>query len=298
VSGVASTPRSGAAPRATLRVALSLLLGVALQGCAALTRSATTSFAESLTTAILDQDDVETVRDGAPAYLLAVDGLIEGDPRSTALLLTGARLYGSYASAFVVDDARRRRLWNRSFGYARRALCRDLSRTCATLEGPAEPFVESLADAEASDVPVLFGLGTAWAGWVQAHADDWAAVAEIPKIEALMERVLALDETYERGGAHLYLGVLFTQRPASLGGRPEEGREHFERAIALSGGRDLMAKVLYAQQYARLVFDQPLHDRLLGEVLAADPQAPGMTLGNTVAQEQAARLLDESDEYF
>jgi hypothetical protein len=68
--------------------------------------------------------------------------------------------------------------------------------------------------------------------------------------------------------------------------------------VALSGGRNLMVKVLYARQYARLVFDRPLHDRLLREVVEADPEAAGLVLGNTLAQEQARRLLAEADEYF
>ena len=44
-------------------------------------------------------------------------------------------------------------------------------------------------------------------------------------------------------------------------------RQCFERAIEISEGKTLMAKVIYARQYARLVFDQELHDRLLQEVL-------------------------------
>jgi len=59
-----------------------------------------------------------------------------------------------------------------------------------------------------------------------------------------------------------------------------------------------MAKVLYARHYARLVFDRPLHDRLLGEVMQADPYAPGLTLSNTLAQEEAQKLLGDADEYF
>ena len=55
-----------------------LLLLPALAGCAALARSTTTRFTGDLSAAILDQDDLATVRDGAPAYLLAIDGLIEG----------------------------------------------------------------------------------------------------------------------------------------------------------------------------------------------------------------------------
>ena len=34
-----------------------------------------------------------------------------------------------------------------------------------------------------------------------------------------------------------------------------------------------MAKVIYAEQYAKLVFDKELHDRLLTEVVNADPVA-------------------------
>ena len=280
------------------RSAVVLPLLLVLAGCAALMRPASSRFAENLTSSILDQNDVETVRDGAPAYLLAVDGLIEGDPGNAALLLTGARLYGAYASAFVEDEARAQRLWDRALGYARRALCSENSKQCGALERPFDDFVLSLEAVDRSDVPALYGFGAAWAGWVQAHSEEWGAVAEVPKIEALMRRVVDLDEPYDHGGAHLYLGVLLTQRPASLGGQPEQGREHFERAIALSQGRNLMAKVFYARSYARLVFDRPLHDRLLREVLAADPQAPGLTLSNTLAREEARDLLDEADEYF
>ena len=59
-----------------------------------------------------------------------------------------------------------------------------------------------------------------------------------------------------------------------------------------------MAKVLYAKQFARLMFEQELHDRLLQEVLDADPYAEGLTLVNRLAQRQAAVLLAESADYF
>ncbi len=59
-----------------------------------------------------------------------------------------------------------------------------------------------------------------------------------------------------------------------------------------------MAKVLLASEYARLTFDRELHDRLCREILEASPEAPGLTLSNTLAQERARRLLDSSDDYF
>jgi isopentenyl diphosphate isomerase/L-lactate dehydrogenase-like FMN-dependent dehydrogenase len=83
-----------------------------------------------------------------------------------------------------------------------------------------------------------------------------------------------------------------------MGGRPDVGRAHFERAVALSEGRNLLAKVMFAESYARLVFDRDLHDTLLGEVLSAPVQAPGLTLMNTVAKGRARELLESADDYF
>jgi hypothetical protein len=86
--------------------------------------------------------------------------------------------------------------------------------------------------------------------------------------------------------------------PPSLGGRPEIGRAHFEKAIEISEGRYLMTKVMFADQYARLLFDRELHDKLLGEVMDSDPAEPGLTLINTVAQRRAQELLETADAYF
>ena len=59
-----------------------------------------------------------------------------------------------------------------------------------------------------------------------------------------------------------------------------------------------MTKVIFAEQYARLVFDRMLHDELLADVLAADPRVEGMTLTNRVAQLRAQELLAGSGDYF
>src|SRR5690606_3072536 len=134
-------------------------------------------------------------------------------------------------------------------------------------------------------------------GRIQTNASDWASIADIPKVQSLVERVVALDPGYQQGEPYMYLGVLATLRPASLGGKPEEGKAMFEKALAMSGGRNQMVRVLYAERYARLVFDQALHDRLLGEAIAADPHAPGLTLVNVLAQRRAKALLASGKEY-
>jgi len=286
---------------ATMRALLLAVMtfGIAtMVGCATILTSATEQMARNLTAAVLNQTDPETVRQGAPAYLLLVDSLIEGDPENSAVLQAGARLYVAYAAAFVADPERARLLTARAMDYAERALCRDLAAACTQDARRADAFAAALAHATLAEVPVLYTWGLARAAWIQARGGDWEAIAELPKVEAAMQRVVALDEGYERGAAHSFLGVLATLRPQALGGRPDEGRRHFERAIELSGGADLMARVRYAKHYARLVFDRPLHDRLLKEVLAAETVKPGLTLSNTLAKEQARQLLADADNYF
>ena len=59
-----------------------------------------------------------------------------------------------------------------------------------------------------------------------------------------------------------------------------------------------MTKVMFADQYARLVFDRSLHDRLLNEVLVADDDPPELRLMNAVAKRRARELLDSADDYF
>ena len=269
-----------------------------LAGCASLISSATTRMADNITLAILNQNDLETVRLGAPAYLLMLDGLIEGDADNTDLLLAGAKLYSSYTSAFIEDEERAKRLAEKSFGYARTALCIEVPNLCQALPAKLKEFEGLLDDTNINDLPTLYGFATAWASWVQVNASDWNALAELPKLTVLFEQCIKLDENFDDGGSHIYLGVLSTQLPPSLGGKLEEGRAHFERANEISAGKNLMINVLMAQHYARMVFNQELHDQLLEAVLTEPAEAPGLTLINTIAKLQARELLEESVDFF
>lgn len=277
---------------------LVLVSACALSACANVMRRATSQFADNLTTAILNEDDPGTVRDGVPAYLLLVDGMIQGDPENVGALLAGAKLYDAYAGGFIEDGARAQRLAERAYGYARRALCLREKELCAALDGPFDVFQVALAKATANNLDTLYGFGSAWASRIQVNSGDWNAIADLPKLQALLLRVPSIDPRYDDGGAYLYLGVINSIRPASLGGKPEEGKAYFDKALELSGGRNQMVRVLYAQFYARLVFDQALHDRLLNEVLVADPVAPKLTLINTLAQRKAKALLESGKDYF
>ena len=270
-----------------------LLLAISAQGC-----SVKSDLMSHLSQSILNNNDLDMVASGAPAYLLMVDSLIARDPDAVDLLAAGAQLYTAYADVFVTDKARAKKMADKAMGYAEPAFCQANANACALKDKPFDEFAAIVSQTDKDDLPHLFTLGNAWSSWIMANKDDFNALADISRIEAIMDRVVRLDETYRDGAAYLYLGTLATFLPPALGGRPEEGRAYFETAIRLSRGKNLMTKVVYASLYAKMMFDRGLHDRLLTEVLATDPKVPGYTLINTYAQKQARQLLTEAEDYF
>lgn len=253
---------------------------------------------DNLSRSMMNQEDPELVRTAAPAYLLMLDALVETYPEDETFLIPAARLYGAYAGVFANDEEQTKRMANRSKSYAHRALCESEEDLCLSLDKNVEDIQLELADLDEDELSLIYTYASSWASWIQANTSDWDAIAQLPKVKLLFSWVLEYDPDYDNGTAQIYMGVLESQIPPSLGGRPDLAKAHFEWAIQASDGKNLMAKVLYAQQYARLLFEQELHDRLLNEVLNADSKAEGLTLLNQLAKQQAKELLADSAEYF
>jgi len=285
-------------PTRILLLLLAACWGLLLGGCISMVASAGSGLAGNLNRAIMNQDDPQIVRDGAPAYLLMLDSFVEGAPENEAVLGAAAELYAAYGVIFVDDPIRARKLTTRGRDYGRRTLCASEPRLCGIWDLPYEGFVKGLELADAKQVQALYTFGLSWMAWIQAHSDDFSALARLPQVQAVLRRVHVLDPRYEEANIEHYLVVLNTIRPPALGGDFDAGLAHFEKALSLSKGRDLSVQVDFARYYARTLYDRELHDRLLQEVLQADPEEPGLTLFNTLAQDEASELLASADDYF
>ena len=66
----------------------------------------------------------------------------------------------------------------------------------------------------------------------------------------------------------------------------------------MTRGEDLSAKVEFAKGYAKLLYEEDLHNELVDQVLTASPYVDGLTLTNVMAQEEALRLRAEANDYF
>ncbi len=257
------------------------------------------SILEDVARSSAKQSDLSVIREGTPAYLMLIDGLIEAYPYREELLVAGAEAYSSYAAIFIDEDQEKaKKLYLKAKEYGLRALSKR-KRFKELLPKHVDQFTTCLADFTKRDVPALFWTASSWGSWISLSTDSVEAMAEIPKVLCLMERVMELDEGFYYGGPHLFMAVYHMSRPKAYGGDPERARRHFEKAFELSQGKFLMAHVLYAKYYARQTFDRELFVSTLERILDAPVDSvPELTLLNTIAKQQAKGLLEQVDDYF
>lgn len=279
------------------RLCIALIVSLNLSGCGSMLSSATEELGNNLTAVMLNHNDPETVAAGMPSYLLLQEALLKQQPDNQALLLSTAKLYDSYAG-MLDNETRIAALSEKALVFSFRAVCLQKTEFCQLKTLPYPEFEKIIQASNANDLPSLYGLGASWALWIQGHKSDWNAVAQLAQVKAIMQQIVKLDESYEHGAAHLYLGVLSSLLPTAMGGNAPDAKLHFEQALKLSQGKNLMVQVMYAKHYARMIFDRPLHDRLLNDVLKKTVQQENLTLINIVAQQQAKQLLKSADNYF
>jgi hypothetical protein len=168
---------------------------------------AAASLLEDIATSSYKQSDLRVIREGMPAYLLLMDGMVEAWPTNERLLIGAAQGYASYASAFVEDRDKKYAsvLYAKARDYALRSLVeRGFKKPREKL---FDEFQEDLNDLGQNDVPYLFWSAASWGNWIGLNLNSMEAIAELPRVELMMRRVLELDEGFYYGGPHLFMGT-------------------------------------------------------------------------------------------
>lgn len=244
--------------------------------------------------------DVQTVREAIPANLVLLRGLCASEPGNRELHAVTAQLFFSYAMGFIEDDdpARAVLLYREGMEIGRSCLLRRGWFRRADGARPL-PDAEALRGMGKDDVPLLFWTVANQAGWIGQKLTDPAAVAELPRVEAYLNRLLELGPGYFLGMPHVLQGTILSFRPKMLGGDPEKGKEHFDAALGISGRRMLFFQAMVARYYCRQVLDEECFDANLREVLEApEDLLPEYRLMNLLAREKARRLMERRDEFF
>jgi hypothetical protein len=266
------------------------------------------------TPAFHSEPDIAFARDAAAANVKLMEGLLLVSPRNPLLLAQVAEGFCGYAYLFVEDDlealppadeargphaARASAFYRRCEGFALRHLELRHPGFGDAVTGTLAGLDAALRRTGKEDVPGLFWLGFSLAAYANLNRDEVAALADLPRIEAIMQRVVELDESYYHAGARMALGAILGSRSRLIGGDPERGKREIERAIALTGGRFLMHKVLLARVYAVATGNRELFERVLKEVVDTPGTVdPAERLANEIARRRAARYLALTDELF
>ncbi len=249
---------------------------------------------ESLT----GQRDPLLVYEALPNYLLLIDKAIDNDPDNGQLLIAGSDLYILYSLFFEDNPKRNTQLTHFALAYADRSLCLAIIDLCNPSEINYQDFIIQLQATNIDDIDILYSYSLASLSYIKASGADWRGIAFLPWIQKMLERIVELDDTYKKGSAYAYLGILNGLRPPALGGNIHLSEAYFLKAISYSEEKNLYAKVDYARYVAMTLFDQDLHDRLLNEVIDAHVDDVDFNLFNNLAKQHAALLLEQSENYF
>ena len=279
---------------------LCLILLILSQGCSTLAIRMATPMVESQYASINEETDLVLAEQALPASLKMLEGLLREDPENETLLKNLTEGFCGYAFSFVedTDTDRASRLYLRGRNYAERLLRANGAPEHLVTQNP-EQFEGTVKTLDADHLPGLYWMGQCWAGWLMLNLDDLQAFVAIPKVEAILQRTLELDESYHYAGPHLLLGAFYGGRSKMLGGNPDKARSHFDKSLELTQQKFLMAKVIYAKTYAVQMQDQTLFKKLLAEVMAAPADIlPEQQLANAVAKQKAQKLLESADDLF
>jgi predicted anti-sigma-YlaC factor YlaD len=282
-------------------------------GCTAVKRAAVGSFSgEKAVEVYTSDDDPQLVRDAFPFGLKTYELLIAEDPENRSLYLAAAAGFVQYASSFIAEDAvriaeedfaRSRKLKER----AARLYMRGSRYAMAGIELGYPGFERllredpeyALSRVWSKDVPFLFLAGAGWLGAISNAPSNMSMVAELSLAEAVMRRVLDLNEEYGDGAVHEFFIAYEGGRSEAMGGSAERARAHYRRAVEITGGKKASAHVALATTVAVREQDVEGFRALLEKALAVDPQeVKKWRLSNILAQQKAEWLLGHIPDFF
>jgi len=257
-------------------------------------------------------DDPDLIGAAVPFSLKLMESVLTETPNHRELLLALAQGFVQYSYAFVEMPAdeledrdlkaayaqreRARRLYLRARNYGLRGLETAYPGIGSALR--ADP-ARAVAGTSAQDVPLLYWTAAGWAAAISLSKDNAFLIGDLPIVEALVRRALALDETFDNGAIHVFLISYEMSRSGLSSDAPARARRHFARAVELSGGMHAGPFVTYAEAISVSERNRKEFEQMLRRALALDlDKKPEWRLVNLVMQRRGRWLLSQSERLF
>lgn len=270
--------------------------------------NSTALFMDDLVVSFFQEKDLEFAEAAIPGNLKLLDGLIKGAEGSNeGLLIKGCKLYGMYAMGFLedtgVDKRDERRRMQRAANFYEKA--RDYGLEVLkkrpdfrnTLDKSLAEFVPSLQAFGKDDLEALFWTSFAWGVYINLNRHNIRAVADLPKVKAMMERVIAIDDTYFYGMPRLFM-IVYYSMPPMFGGNPVKAKAEYDRVKEISGDKFILTDFFMAKYYAVQVQDREMFEYLLDKVENAEDDVIPERLFTAVAKKKASFISKKAGEFF
>jgi len=262
-------------------------------------------------TTFSSDDDPELIRAAVPFSLKLVESLLAESPRHEGLLLAAARGFTEYAYAFVQEDAdeledtdkvrstalraRAAKLYLRARNYGLRGL--EVKHPGFAERLKANPK-EAVKELKKSEAPIMYWTAIAW-GAALAASHDFMMIPEIPRFEALIDRVMELDDGFDHGTVHTFLITYEMSRLNAKPDRVAQAKEHFDRAVELGRGNQAGPLVAYAENVLVAQKNKTEFQNMLRQALRMDVnKSPENRELNLAVQRRARWLLSRTDKLF
>ncbi len=271
-----------------------------------------TSLAEGSGSAFAQESDIVLAGEAIPFSLKLVESLLAAQPGNADLLLAASSGFTQYAAGWVEQPAdfiededffaaqvqyeRAARFYLRGYNYGLRGL--EIRHPGFTAAFQTDPLA-AVAQLRREDAPLAYwtaaGLGSA----ISLSRTNPERLAQLPAVEALGERSLALEPVWNLGAVHELLIIL----KAAGTGDPEAIRAevmgHYEEAVRLAAGASASIHVTLAETVSIQDQNRPQFELLLAEALAIDPDRfPDNRLAILIAQQRAEWLRERVDDLF
>jgi predicted anti-sigma-YlaC factor YlaD len=296
-----------------LLIVLSILVAVCA-GCS-FKRVAVNKLGDALAaggTTFASDDDPELIRDATPFSLKLMESLLAESPNHRGLLLASCKGFTQYSYAFVQCEAdeleandlakstalrkRAQRLYLRARNYGLRGLEVNHPMIERALRSDAKTAALKLRP---RDVALMYWTATAWGAAIALSKDTPEIVADLPIVEALMDRALMLDENFDDGAIHVFLISYEMARPGGKAAAESRARKHFDRAVELTHGQLASPFVTFAEQVCVAKQNKAEFQAVLERAIAINVDArPEWRLVNLVMQRRARWLQSRTSELF
>ncbi len=277
-----------------------VLLLVLMPGCVSLGLNSSPSLIPHLTQAFFEECDPQLAERSLPAELKLMEGLLKSAPDNRRLLTALCMGFTGYAMLFVEDDSAERAsqfyLRARTYGFRAMGQCGSLLKEAGQSKERAKEALETTGEEE---LEPLFWVTLSWNGWINLNLDKPVALAQLTIAESCLEKVLQLKSDYFYGTPYVLMGTILAARPKMLGGDPAKAKGFFEKAVAVTHGRFLLAQYYFAKYYAVRVQNKSLFHELVSQIDKAPSDALKETcLINAVMKQRTKRLKEMSEQLF